>query len=350
MGIKRRLTPGQREQIAKEFAAGHSCRLLARRHKLSRPTILRWAKEAQTAVPNFSDKARSGRPKVLSSLARSSVKRAARNDQTVVQITKRVNKGRAQPVSISTVRRIVSAGRDPLAWQPVNRGKKLSEKNKEIRITFCKANLKAHVSKWVFIDGKYFYLYKTKHGFVQWSWQKPGKEAPVRPGSSPWLFFVYAAIAKRHKSMLYFVKPSPEVGTKERRSDEAFKGCHFRAMMELLLPEAKVWFQGKGNFSIILDHASQHTSKASKAALVTMGAPLREGYPAQSFDINAIETVWGVFNNKLLGAHARTTSGWRRALEQAWDEVDQSTIDKLIARVPTRMQQILDANGEWIRA
>lgn len=125
----------------------------------------------------------------------------------------------------------------------MNTGKVLSEKNKQARVAFCQANLKAHVSKWVFIDGKYFYFYKSlEHGYVQWSWQEPGKDAPVRPGSTPWVFFVYAAVAKGHKSKLYFVQPSPEEGTNERRSQGPFKGSHFRAMMEHLLPEVKGWF------------------------------------------------------------------------------------------------------------
>ena len=348
MAAKQRLTCEQRSRIAKDFAECPNYSLLARRYKCSRPTVIRWVKEAKAAVPNFSDKARSGRPKVLASSDRSSIKRSAKRDQTAAKIAKRINEQRERPVSISTVRRIVAAGRKPLAWKQVNRGKVLSERNKEKRIEFCRANLKAHISKWVFIDGKFFYLYKTKHGYVQWSWQKPGKEAPPRGSSTPWVFFVYAAVAKGHKSRVYFVPPSPKLGSKEYSSEETFRGSHFRAMMELLLPEVRGWLQGKGNFSIILDRASQHTSAASKAALVTMGAPLRENDPAQSYDINVIQNVWALLNNKMLGAHARSIEGWRKAIEEAWNEVEQGTIDKLVAQLPTRMQKIIDKDGHWL--
>jgi hypothetical protein len=79
-----------------------------------------------------------------------------------------------------------------------------------------------------------------------------------------------------------------------------------------------------------------------------MGAPLRENYPAQSYDINVIQNVWVVLNNKMLGAHARSTEGWRKAIEEAWNEVEQGTIDKLVAQLPTRMQKIIDKDGNWL--
>ena len=76
---------------------------------------------------------------------------------------------------------------------------------------------------------------------------------------------------------------------------------------------------------------------------------MREGYPAQSFDLNAIERVWGVFNGKMLGTSARTSDGWRRALKRAGDKVEQSTIDKIIGGVTPRMQKVVDTGGAWIR-
>lgn len=343
-----KLSEEKRAGIVAGYAAGLSKARIAAKYKCSLPTVDRWVNEGNKAHPNFSDKRRSGRPPLVPASRRGAINRSAGRDKTVPKITIAYNKKSPQPVSESTIRRIVAAGRNPLGWQPVNRGRVLSETNKQKRVAFCSANQRAHVSKWVFVDGKYFYLYRTKHGFCQWSWAKPGgKGAPACKGQ-PWVYFVYAAVAKGHKSKLYFVPPSPAPGSKARRSKVAFKGRHFRAMLEKMQPEVEGWFKGPGKYSMIIDRASQHTSRASKAALVQLGVPVREGYPPQSWDINIIENVWGVLTAKLVGKHANSTAGWRQAIKAAWDEVEQTTIDKLVAQVPSRMQRILEAGGGWI--
>jgi hypothetical protein len=91
----------------------------------------------------------------------------------------------------------------------------------------------------------------------------------------------------------------------------------------------------------ILDHAKQHTSKASKLAMKQAGVQLVKGFPAQCWDINIIENVWGVLDSKLLGCRARKPEGWRRCVRKAWEAIDQSTIDKLVASVPARIGQVL---------
>lgn len=344
-----RLSEETRAAVVADYSAGFSNARIAKRHRCSLPTVDRWVKEGAKARPNFSDKHRSGRPPLVPSSSRSAINRPAVRDKTIPQITAAFNKKALQPVSESTIRRVVAAGHNPLSWQPINRGRDLSALNKKKRVTFCNANQRAHVSKWVFVDGKYFYLYKTSHGFCQWSWAKPSNKGASRCKGHPWVFFMYAAVAKGHKSKLSFAPPSPEAGSKARRAKVSFKGCHFRDMMKKMLPEVQGWFKGPDKFSVIMDRASQHTSQASKAALVQLGVPLREGYPPQSWDINIIENVGGVFTSKLVGKHASSTEGWRKAIKAAWDEVEQHTIDKLVTQVPSRMQQILEAGGNWIK-
>ena len=282
MGRAPRLSEHARAAIASEYAAGVSKASIARKHRCSLPSVERWGTEGAKAQPNFTDKHRSGRPRLVPAAKRGSIKRSAKRDKSIPEITAAYNKNAPQPVSESTIRRTVAAGRDPLAWQPINRGRVLSDINKEKRVTFCEENKKAHVSKWVFVDGKYFYLYKTSHGFALWSWAKPGSQGAPRCKGNPWVFFVYAAVAQGHKSKLYYVSPSPEVGTKARSSKVPFNGRHFRDMMAKMVPKIKGWFKGKGNWYMVLDRASQHTSAPSKAKLVQLGVTLRAGFLPQS--------------------------------------------------------------------
>jgi transposase len=87
------------------------------------PSVERWVKEGAKAQPNFTDKHRSGRPRLVPAAKRGSIKRSAARDKSIPEITATYNKHAPQPVSESTIRRTVTAGRDPLAWQHVNRGR-----------------------------------------------------------------------------------------------------------------------------------------------------------------------------------------------------------------------------------
>jgi hypothetical protein len=58
--------------------------------------------------------------------------------------------------------------------------------------------------------------------------------------------------------------------------------------------------------------------------------------------------VWGVLAGKLRGVKAKTSSTWRAEIIRAWEQVEQSTINKLVDGVPARMQEIIDAEGHWV--
>jgi hypothetical protein len=118
-------------------------------------------------------------------------------------------------------------------------------------------------------------------------------------------------------------------------------------MMAKMVPEIKGWFKGKGHWYPVMDRASQHTSGASQTKLGQLGVTLRKGFP-QSWDLNIIENIWGVVTGKMLGKHASSTGGYRKCINTSWDEVEQATIDKLVAQLHSRMEQILEADGDWI--
>lgn len=338
MTTHKRLTLAQRKEISREFKRGRSIAGLASDYKRSRGTIERWVAEGKEKRPNWGDQPRSGRPRLLSTPERSSIRRAALAGRTVVKIAASVNKNRAQPVSKATVRRVVQSGPHPQEWKPARPKKELRAANVQQRVEFCRSNLRAQTHNWVFVDSKFLYVYETKQGYLHFRWQDKGRRSNRHYRSNPLVLHFYAAVAFGHKSKLYFTAPTLPWGCKDPKQKENFCSRHFIKVMQRLIAEVSGWYGEGRRWVLIMDHAKQHTSKASKRAMEELEVPIKQGFPAQCWDINIIENVWGLMDGKLLGRRARTVDGWRCCCKEAFKAVKQSSINKLVDRVKPRLQ------------
>ena len=155
-------------------------------------------------------------------------------------------------------------------------------------------------------------------------------------------------MALGHKSRLYFVPPTAPEGSAARKSRESFTSSSFIAMITALKTEVDTWFPAGQQYFLLMDHASQHRSKASRKAMVELHAPVKEDFPARSWDLNVIENVWGVLDDCMLHKSATSNQGWRAALEEAWGCIQLGTINKLVQSVPNRMKAVMRGNGQWL--
>jgi hypothetical protein len=154
-------------------------------------------------------------------------------------------------------------------------------------------------------------------------------------------------VARGQKSRLYFVPPSPPEGSAARKSKETFTSVSFIEMITKLKAEVDTWFLGQ-RYSIIMDHASQHKSKASTKALADLHAPVKDDFPARSWDLNVIENVWGVLDDYMLHKAASSNEELRAAIQEAWDCIQLDTITKLVDSVVDRMRAVNVGNGQWL--
>lgn len=343
-----RLTQQQRTEMSDKHKRSGNIERLATQYNISRDTVRRWVREGQKSRPNWSDQPGRGRKPLLSSIERAAIRRSATHNGTLRKITSNINKKRTVHVSLETVRRALVTGPRPLQYSPVSTSKVLRPANKKQRVDFCTRHQRAHTKKWVYLDSKYFYLYRQKGGYHHYSWSSQEKTDKVGRSGAPVVLHVYAAVAHDWKSKLHFVPPTPNVGSKQRKGTETFKGPHYLKVMKELERELSAWCPSATQYRFIRDRAKQHTSHATNKALESINLHIMDDYPAQCWDINIIENVWGVLDTKLLGARARTPDGWRRAVTQAWNDISQSTINKLVAQVRPRMQKILEKDGAWL--
>jgi hypothetical protein len=157
----------------------------------------------------------------------------------------------------------------------------------------------------------------------------------------------YAAVGADFKSQLYFVPPSPPEDSALHKAKETYKSEHYIGVMQQL----KVALDHRypdGSYRIIRDRAKQHTSKASTGAMASMGMPIMLDYPAQSWDMNIIENVWGVLDGKLHKAAARSTGAWYRRIRAAWAKISQATINSLVEGMHDRLSSVIEAEGQWV--
>jgi transposase len=337
-----------RRHVGELFNMGRSKASICRQLGLSKVTVDRWTNESLNHAPNMADKHRSGRPKKLKPAEVSKIKKMARPGLTATAAAQRLKDHGSLNISRHTVARIWSSGKNPLFWRPVTKVKQLSSKNKAARKSFCQQHKPTKKVKWVFLDGKVCSLYSDTNGMLSYAWQRPCEPLTKGTGSLVAHFHFYAAVAHNFKSSLHFVPPSWHPGCEGPKSKDTFKSGHYVEFMKKLARELEVQQPQLGKFSIIRDRASQHTSAKSAEDLEILDLPILKSFPAQSWDINCIEHVWAQLAAKLRIRRPTTPRGYKAAIMQEWDAITQSTINKLVEKVPSRIQKIRGLDGKWI--
>ena len=338
------LTVPQRAEIGAQAFNNPCVAALARSYKCHRSSIDHWLEQGKKPHPNYGVAAGRGRKPILSKAERSRVRKLARATKPGSTIRTRINRNRKCQVSLSTIQRCIKSGRFDVRWLPLTRPRALSDTNKAARMQFCTNNPRPAVNTWVFLDAKFLYVYNDGTPFVHYCWQRVGEERPIQANEHPTVFMFYGAVAHGHKSKLYFVPPTPAIGSSRKKHEENFCSRHFVDMLQSLKLEIDAWFP-RGRYAIIRDHASQHTSKESRDA-VNLGVKIKADFPPRSWDLNIIENVWGVLDHNLQGMRPRTNDGWRQAIQHAWDAIDISTINKLVARMRGRMSDVVTNMGD----
>ena len=94
----------------------------------------------------------------------------------------------------------------------------------------------------------------------------------------------------------------------------------------MLLPAAREWFQDeKEGWELQQDKASCHTAKSTKRWLEQHGVEVVEGWPTKGDDINPMENLWAILDDRLENKKFKTEEGMKKAIRQVWDEVDLSS-------------------------
>lgn len=96
------------------------------------------------------------------------------------------------------------------------------------------------------------------------------------------------------------------------------------------------------------DNDPKHTSKHAKAFFDSNGVTVL-GWPANSPDLNPIEHVWPVMKAYLGGKECKNAVECEAAVREAWEVISPAFCKKLVATMPARIQEVLNAKGDHTR-
>jgi transposase len=347
-----RLLPVLRREISDRHRSKQSNIKIQHGMKLGKVAVARWIDEGEKKQPCWEDSPRSGRPCKLNGAQRTAVRRACRKKSTATAVALAFSKHGNPKISRMTVSRLWRSGRRPRIWAKKVVRKRLSPVNKKKRLDFARAYRPTAAIPWAFTDGKVLSLYTGEGGVTHMRWQRVDElDQPNEAGPSKLVarFFIYAVVGRGIKSRLLFTAPSPTRGSGMATGARAFMSCNYVRLMRAFKQELVRW-RPSGRYRLIRDRAPQHVSRTSNEAMASLGLPILEPFPPQSWDINAIEFVWAQLTLKLSGHRACTPDGFRRAIMKAWDSISQTTIDQIVAGVSGRMDMIVALEGGWIGA
>ena len=118
-----------------------------------------------------------------------------------------------------------------------------------------------------------------------------------------------------------------------------------------LLPAAKEWFgDEKEGWELQQDKATCHAAKSTTDWLEQHEVGVVEGWPTKGDDINPIENLWAILDERLEDKKFKTEEGMKNEIRQVWNEVDLSLLHNLIHSIPDRLRRIRKAKGGSIKA
>lgn len=306
------------------------------RHKtgFDRRFIHRWINKFNSEQ-EIKDAERKGRPRKRTTMIEGVIERTMRGKKRASSriVARKLKKQKIADISYKTVQR-AAHHRQLRAFRRA-KSSRLKPKHKKDRLKFAKATKNKDWSVVVFSDEHKFKQFRGGNPAHNIVWAKSASEVPVKEVER-WGMTVdaWAGISSRGKTDLFFYEGSLSAKEYQDIIDEA------------LVPAAEEWFRNEEvGWELQQDKATCHMAKSTMTFLEQKGINVVEGWPTKGDDINPMENLWAIVDEKLEQKKFATKKSMQNSLREIWRQVDEGLLNRLIESVPSRLQRIIKAKG-----
>ena len=72
---------------------------------------------------------------------------------------------------------------------------------------------------------------------------------------------------------------------------------------------------------------------------------MSDAWPTKGDDINPMENLWAILDERLQGRKYSTLAGMKKIVRAEWDVLGQDIIDNLIDSIPSRLRRVREASN-----
>ena len=364
-----KLSDGQRELITHLHRRGHSYSRIAADLKISRSTVSYWVNKGTTCL------GRDRQPRVVSHVlvGKAAASRAAdllmSGDQGGTRfVAQQLHKEGLvdRPPSRQTVARAAKssakAAGKPLVFKRGRPVKGLTPRNKQLRVAFCRANMKRDWDKVMFTDRcKFSFRFPgSRVGCGRWVTRGGRNQHSVYMPNHPQVYNVYGGITVHGATVLMPVTGTSGLRTRYKNK----KGVESKNITAAeytdivgrgLLPAGDGVFASAYQRKWVLQQDGDPTHRAARAVVQKHNrqgmseVEILANWPGNSPDLSPIENVWAIVDRKVAMKGCKTFEEFKREVDKAFRRIPKGTLSNLFKSVPKRLRLCVENEGAKIK-
>lgn len=152
---------------------------------------------------------------------------------------------------------------------------------------------------------------------------------------------VWAAISYTGRSCLYIFESTV--------NGEEYTHCLDKALLPSLYEKEWMGLDKKTKYIFQQDGASPHTCNWTQAWLKKLPKHIRgltkKEWPARSPDLNLIERLWAILQNKVVERLPQSRDDLKKVVEDEWWAIDQQVIRNLYSGMQHRVEKCIAKEG-----
>ena len=217
-----------------------------------------------------------------------------------------------------------------LCYRPPIRSVKLSASAKEKRLAFTAFHLqnKTNFKNVIFTDEAWFQLDRNK----RWVWvdkSQISEKVMSNHVSHPQKVMVWGGIGYNFKTNIVFIEDTLDA---DAYIDQVIFGSN-------LIEHADEVY-GIGKWLLQQDNAPAHVSYKTIQVLKELEIKLLENWPPYSPDLNIIEVVWAIMENRVEVKGPNSIDGLKKVVRDVWDSLSNQTINGLVDSIDRRLNAV----------